>query len=131
MLSGSEYRYFLRHDLMSFIEKSFKEINPGDNLLPSQYLEVIAARLDACRKGKIRRLIINVPPRYLKSHCASVAFPAWVLGHNPTSHLICVSYGQDLADNSPGTVDASWRAPGTSGYSPPLGSPSVRRSMTS
>ena len=98
MLSGIEYRYLLRHDLRTFISKSFNEINTGDKLLPGEYLEVIAARLDACRQGKIRRLIINLPPRCLKSHCASVAFPAWVLGHDPSTHLICVSYGQDLAD---------------------------------
>jgi predicted phage terminase large subunit-like protein len=43
-------------------------------------------------------LIINLPPRYLKSHCASIAFVAWVLGHDPGKHIICASYGQDLAD---------------------------------
>jgi predicted phage terminase large subunit-like protein len=43
-------------------------------------------------------LIINLPPRTLKSHAASVAFTAWLLGHDPTSQIICASYGQDLAD---------------------------------
>jgi hypothetical protein len=43
-------------------------------------------------------VIINVPPRSLKSLSASVALPAWLLGHEPTINLICVSYGQDLAD---------------------------------
>ncbi|MBV8334852.1 MAG: hypothetical protein JO358_05265 [Alphaproteobacteria bacterium] len=49
-------------------------------------------------KGKIRRLIINLPPRHLKSHLASVAFPAWGLGHRPSAQILCVSYAQDLAD---------------------------------
>src|SRR5271169_1908619 len=44
-----------------------------------------------------RRLIINVPPRHLKSHLASVAFPAWCLGHEPGMQILCVSYAQDLA----------------------------------
>jgi predicted phage terminase large subunit-like protein len=61
-------------------------------------VESIAAKLDACRKGQVRRLIINVPPRHLKSLCASVAFPAWCLGHDPAAQIICASYGQDLAD---------------------------------
>jgi hypothetical protein len=43
-------------------------------------------------------LIINIPPRCLKSHCTSTAFVAWWLGHNPAGHVICASYGQDLAD---------------------------------
>jgi hypothetical protein len=98
LLLPNEYRYLLRRDLLSFTERAFYEINPGDQLLVGPYLEVIASRLEACRRGEIRRLIINVPPRSLKSHCASVAFPAWVLAQDPSTHLICVSYGQDLAD---------------------------------
>ena len=50
------------------------------------------------REGRIRRLIISVPPRHLKSHLASVAFPAWCLGHDPSAQIICTSYAQDLAD---------------------------------
>jgi hypothetical protein len=49
------------------------------------------------RLGKIRRLIINLPPRSLKSLITSVAFPAFVLGHDPTKRIIAVSYGSDLA----------------------------------
>jgi len=50
------------------------------------------------REGKIRRLIINLPPRHLKSLMASTAFPAWCLGRDPTAQILCVSYAQDLAD---------------------------------
>ena len=52
----------------------------------------------AVREGRIRSLIISVPPRHLKSHLASVAFPAWCLGHDPSVQILCVSYAQDLAD---------------------------------
>ncbi len=48
-------------------------------------------------KGEIKRLIITVPPRSLKSICASVAFPAFVLGHDPRRRFICVSYSEALA----------------------------------
>jgi hypothetical protein len=44
------------------------------------------------------RLIINLPPRHLKSLMASIAFPAWCLGHDPSAQILCVSYAQDLAD---------------------------------
>jgi predicted phage terminase large subunit-like protein len=47
--------------------------------------------------GEINRLIITVPPRSLKSICASVAFPAFVLGHDPCRKIICVSYSEGLA----------------------------------
>jgi hypothetical protein len=39
-----------------------------------------------------------VPPRYLKSLLASVAFPAWCLGHQPGTPILCVRYSRDLAD---------------------------------
>src|SRR6201993_2159685 len=38
------------------------------------------------------------PPRHLKSHLASVAFPSWCLGRNPSAQILCVSYAQELAD---------------------------------
>ena len=98
MISPAEYQVILRNDFMSFIEKSFYELNPQTELRIAPYIEIMAAKLEACRQGKIKRLIINLPPRYLKSHCASVAFTAWLLGHHPSTQIICASYGQDLAD---------------------------------
>ena len=47
----------------------------------------------AVRAGQIRRLIINMPPRYLKSLLASVAFPAGCLGHDPPAQILCVTLG--------------------------------------
>jgi hypothetical protein len=52
----------------------------------------------AVRDGQIRRLAINLPPRHLKSLLASVAFPAWILGHQPSAEILCVGYAQELAD---------------------------------
>jgi predicted phage terminase large subunit-like protein len=98
-LVPDEYKYILRHDLVSFIERSFYELNPQTRLLMGQYIEAMSAKLEACRQGKIKRLIINLPPRYLKSHCVSIAFVAWWLGHHPAAQIICASYGQDLANN--------------------------------
>ena len=62
------------------------------------HVEVMAGKLMAVREGRIRRLILCVPPRHLKSLLASVAFPAWCLGHDPSAQILCVSYAQDLAD---------------------------------
>ena len=97
-LSFEEYRVLLRNDMMSFIERSFYELNPQANFLAGRYIELVAAALEKCRTGKTKRLILNLPPRTLKSHAASVAFPAWSLGHDPSKQIICASYGQDLAD---------------------------------
>jgi hypothetical protein len=52
--------------------------------------------LTALRGGEIRRLIINLPPRHLKSLMASIAFPAFCLGHDPSAQILCVSYAQHI-----------------------------------
>jgi hypothetical protein len=96
--SISQYHDILRHDLAAFIMRSFLELNPATKFLWPPYLEVLVDRLEKVRRGEITRKIINMPPRSLKSHCVSVAFPAWLLGHNPSSQIIAVSYGQELAD---------------------------------
>ena len=97
-LSCEEYECILQQDLMSFAERSFYELNSQSRFLSSPHLAVLVSKLESCRQGKIRRLIINLPPRSLKSHAASVVFPAWLLGHEPSKQIICASYGQDLAD---------------------------------
>src|SRR6266581_7598839 len=111
-LTLNEYHAVLRQDFCAFIERSFDELNPQTEFLPNWHIEVIAAELEACRNGQTKRLIVNLPPRSLKSHCATVAFPAWLLGHNPSAQTICVSYGQDLANTLAGQcrtlMSSSW-----------------------
>ena len=99
LLTPNEYEAVLRQDLCAFIEKSFYQLNRQTEYRPNWHIGVIAAELEKCRRGETTRLIINVPPRSLKSHCASITFPAFLLGHNPAAKIICASYGQDLADN--------------------------------
>jgi len=97
-LTPEEYKHILRRDLRTFIERSFYELNPQTRFVANWHIDVIASKLEQCRQGKIRRFIVNLPPRSLKSHAISVAFPAWVLGHSPSAQIICASYGQDLAE---------------------------------
>jgi len=97
-LSQYEYSAILRNDLLSFIERSFYELNPQAAFIEGAYIDFMSSALEKCRSGKTKRLILNLPPRTLKSHAASVALPAWLLGHDPSKQIICASYGQDLAD---------------------------------
>ena len=92
------YAQLLRQDFCAFNHRSFLELNPGTPFQSNWHLEVLAAKLEKVRQGVCKRLIINVPPRHLKSHTTSIAFPAWVLGHEPAKQILCVSYAQDLSD---------------------------------
>src|SRR5215831_15846918 len=97
-VTRAQYEAVLRNDFSLFTARCFHHLNPQTDLVPNWHLEVIAAKLTAVQQGKIRRLIINLPPRHLKSLMASVALPAWCLGHDPSAQILCVSYAQDLAD---------------------------------
>jgi hypothetical protein len=97
-LSWQEYSYILGQDLATFNERAFYELNPQTIFLNSPHVELLVSKLEACRQERIRRLIVDLPPRSLKSHATTVAFPAWILGHDPSKQIICASYGQDLAD---------------------------------
>jgi predicted phage terminase large subunit-like protein len=97
-ISLKEYRAILRSDFYAFTHRSALELHPSMAFQPNWHLEVMSQKLDAVRRGKIKRLIITIPPRHLKSICGSVCLPAYFLGHDPTTQIICASYGQDLAD---------------------------------
>ena len=45
----------------------------------------------------INKLIINIPPRFLKSLAATIAFPAWVLGQDPSEQILAGSYSGSLS----------------------------------
>lgn len=93
------YADLLRHDLCAFIHRSFVELNAGTLFVSSWHIEVLAAKLEEIRRGTCKRLIVNVPPRHLKSQAISIAFPAWLLGHEPSKRILSVTYAQSLSDN--------------------------------
>jgi predicted phage terminase large subunit-like protein len=86
-----------RSDFVSFIYQVFRTLTPASTLQINYHIWSLAYHLELVRLGIIKRLIINLPPRSLKSMVTSVAFPAFVLGHDPGMRVIVVSYGTDLA----------------------------------
>jgi predicted phage terminase large subunit-like protein len=88
----------LRQDFASFVAKVFGTVSPGVDYLPNWHIRAIAHLLEGAARGEIRRLLITMPPRSLKSIAASVAFPAFLLGRDPTEKIVCVSYAEDLAE---------------------------------
>jgi predicted phage terminase large subunit-like protein len=97
-MPAAMYADVLRYDLCAFLHRSFLEIE-GAEFHDSWYLELIAAKLEDVRCGRCKRLIINLSPRHLKSFAASVVFPAFLLGHDPTKKILSVTYAQDLSDH--------------------------------
>jgi predicted phage terminase large subunit-like protein len=87
----------LRSDFVSFIQKVVNTVNPGAPYRDNWHVWAIAWHLEQVLAGKIRRLIICLPPRSLKSIISSVALPAWALGRQPGSKIVSITYSSALA----------------------------------
>ena len=77
---AAELRAIMRADFYSFLMRCFAELHGGLAFLPNWHIELLAAKLQAALEGRIRRLIVNMPPRHIKSLAASAALPAWSRG---------------------------------------------------
>jgi predicted phage terminase large subunit-like protein len=94
---GRLFQALLRNDFRAFVEKVFLTLSPAQTFIRSWHVDAIAYQLERVRRGEVKRLIINMPPRSLKSIMASVAFPAFALGLDPSRRIICASYSGELA----------------------------------
>ena len=74
----------MRQRLGAFTQKVFHTVDPGAPYLHNWHIDLIAEYLSACTRREIKRLLINMPPRYMKSISVSVAWPAWVIGNQPS-----------------------------------------------
>src|SRR5258708_5151692 len=102
----------LRTELRYFIRKVFNTVLPGTTYLPNWHIDALVHELMRIHSGENRRLLINQPPRSLKSICVSIAYVAWLLGHDPTKRIIVVSYSNDFASELHRqfrmVIDAPW-----------------------
>ena len=87
----------LRHDFALFLRFAYREIGGEGPIMWNFHIDAMIHRLSLVEEGEVRRQIITLPPRHLKS-VVMTAWIAWMLGNNPALRFICASYGQDLAD---------------------------------
>jgi predicted phage terminase large subunit-like protein len=86
----------LRQDFTAFSVKVVQTVSPGDPFIMNWHITALTHALSRVQRRRVRRLIVNMPPRSLKSLITSVAFVAWVLGHDPARVIACVSYSAEL-----------------------------------
>ena len=78
-------------DFMKFVHSMW----PG--FVDGRHHKVMAKKFEEIATGKIKRLIINMPPRHTKSEFASYMLPAWFLGKYPNKKIIQCSNTAELA----------------------------------
>lgn len=89
-----------RQNFAAFAHKAFTEIEPSVLYEYNWHIGCISDHLMALRDSEIQNLIINLPPRCLKSFLVSVAFPAWLMGNTPSERIITASYAFGLAKDN-------------------------------
>jgi len=76
-------RVMLRNDLRLYIRSAWHVVEPSTVYLENWHIDLIAEHLEAVTAGQIKRLLINMPPRYAKSTCVSIMWPTWVWSREP------------------------------------------------
>ena len=92
-LTKREFQEKSTSTFMHFVKSIWKEFINGDHHVK------MAKAFDDIASGKLKRLIINMPPRHTKSEFASHLFPAYLLGKNPKLKIIEATHTSDLAIN--------------------------------
>lgn len=82
--------------LIKFVEQAWKVVEPATPFKSNWHIEAICEHMQAVSKREIKRLLINVPPRHMKSLTVAVFFPAWEWIHNPEVKFLYSTYAQDL-----------------------------------
>jgi hypothetical protein len=73
-----------RNSFGAFCHAAFEVLNPAQRLVPNWHIVAVCYAIEQMVATKNeKRLVLNQPPRTLKSYIVSVCLPAWVLGRNP------------------------------------------------
>ena len=90
----------MRHatrSLRAFLEQAWPTLEPTRPFLPNWHIDLLSEYLEAVTAGEITRLLINLPPRYMKSLLVSILWPTWEWIQKPEGRWIFASYSETLA----------------------------------
>lgn len=83
--------------LVEYAKQAWQVVEPGTTYVHGWHIEAICEHLEAVTRGEILNLIINIPPRYMKSLLTSVFWPTWEWTFQPASRWLFMSYADQLA----------------------------------
>lgn len=87
----------LSRSLRAYVEDAWRVVEPHRPFVGGWHIDAICDHLEACTKRQIRNLIINIPPRHMKSLAVAVFWPTWSWTFEPESQWLTASYAAELA----------------------------------
>ena len=84
-------------DFLTYIRMMAPKVVDGFKM--GRHIEVIAQKLQMVVDGKIKRLMVFLPPRSSKSVICSKLFPSWYIGRNPKHEIMTISHSDQLASD--------------------------------
>ena len=87
-----------RNVFLAFASTCFLKLNPSAEFNPPWYVEAMCHELEKVLAGDNRRLMLNLPPRCLKTTVGTIAFACFYLGKNPDKDIILATYGDALSE---------------------------------
>jgi predicted phage terminase large subunit-like protein len=97
LISLEESRRSAEASLYEFVRQAWSTVEPGVNFVESWHIRSICEHLEAISRGKLRHLLINIPPRHSKSTIVSVMWPVWEWIAAPQEKFLCASYSGVLS----------------------------------
>lgn len=102
----------LSRSLRRYVDRAWHVVEPATPFIPNWHVDAICDHLEAISAGEIRRLIINIPPRCMKSLNVAVFWPTWDWTRRPERRWIFASYAQRLSVRDSlkcrRLIDSSW-----------------------
>ena len=86
-----------RLSLRDFIRGAWPTLEPVTRYVHGWHIDAICEHLTAVTNGQIRNLLINIPPRHMKSLSVSVFWPMWAWTFKPETRWLFASYAETLA----------------------------------
>jgi predicted phage terminase large subunit-like protein len=86
-----------KRSLRKFVQGAWQVVEPATAFYDNWHIGIICEYLTALTSGQIRNLIINIPPRCMKSLTVCVFYPTWMWTHSPQKRFLTSSYAEDLA----------------------------------
>ena len=85
--------------LHEFVLQSWEILTPGTTLIDGWHIRLICEYLECVAAGEIPKLLINIPPRHLKSTIVTICYPCWEWLYKPWLRFLCLSYSRLLAND--------------------------------